>query len=183
MGDTVTYTCTSVLGPATIEWLDIDNENMMLEMDSDVMELALVLGPVSQSMNGRRYRCAVTVGGTSSTTVTLVIQGEPSLVHSTPEFFLHCGEKLVYSTFYVTNNPWLFCHRVFFALWRKLGSGLAVNLLRALMYTICSCRDLHAHTVIGEAAAFRHRHCRQGYQLRAAKMRQTTVQAVISPCM
>ena len=79
VGDTVTYTCTSVLGPATIEWLDADNGNTMLEMDSGVTELALALGPVSQSMNGRRYRCTVTVGGTFSTIVTLEIEGEPTL--------------------------------------------------------------------------------------------------------
>ena len=93
VGDTVTYTCISVQGPATIEWQDIDNGNTVLEMASGVTELTLVLGPVSQS---RSYRCRVTVGGTSSTTVTLEIECEP------------------------TNNPWPFCHRVFLALWRKI---------------------------------------------------------------
>ena len=88
VGDTVTYTCISVLGPATIEWQDADNANMMLEMASGVTELALVRGPVSQSMNGRMYRCSVmTDGGITLETVTLEIEGEP------------------------TNNPWLFCHR------------------------------------------------------------------------
>ena len=65
MGDTVTFTCTSLLGPAMIQWEDRDNEDMVLEMTSEDMvlemtsgmqtELALELGPVSQSMNGGRY--------------------------------------------------------------------------------------------------------------------------------
>ena len=77
VGDTVTYTCTSVLGPATIEWQDVDNGNMVLEMASGVMELVLVLDRVSQSMNGRRYRCRVMMDtGTIVDTVTLTIEGE-----------------------------------------------------------------------------------------------------------
>ena len=78
VGDTVTYTCTSLLGTATIEWQDVDNGNMMLEMASGVTELTLVLGPVSQNMDGNRYRCSVSIGTPIFSVVTLTIEGEPT---------------------------------------------------------------------------------------------------------
>ena len=80
VGDTVTFTCTSALGPAMIQWEDRDNGDMILEMTSGMQtELALELGPVSQSMDGRRYRCRVVFNGdTILDTVTLTIEGEPT---------------------------------------------------------------------------------------------------------
>ena len=63
-----------------IQWEDRNNGDMVLEMTSGVQtELALELGPVSQSMDGRRYRCRVVIdGGTNFVTVTLTIEGEPT---------------------------------------------------------------------------------------------------------
>ena len=64
-----------------IEWQDADNENVVLEMDSGVTGLALVLGPVSQSMNGTTYRCRIMIHSrTSLDTVTLIIEGEPTTI-------------------------------------------------------------------------------------------------------
>ena len=40
VGDTVTFTCTSVLGPAMIQWEDRDNGMLVLEMTS-VMQTEL----------------------------------------------------------------------------------------------------------------------------------------------
>ena len=82
VGDTVTFTCTSLLGPAMIQWEDIGNGDVVLETTSGMqMELALELGPVSQSMNGRRCRCRVVIdGGTILETVTLTIESEPTKV-------------------------------------------------------------------------------------------------------
>ena len=80
VGDTVTFTCTSLLDPAMIQWEDIGNGDIVLETTSGVQtELALELGPVSQSMDDRRYRCRVVIdGGTILDTVTLTIEGEPT---------------------------------------------------------------------------------------------------------
>ena len=80
VGDTVTFTCTSVLGPAMIQWEDRDNGDVVLEMTSGMQtELALEIGPVSQSMNGRRCRCRVQLdSSTILETVTLTIEGEPT---------------------------------------------------------------------------------------------------------
>ena len=80
VGDTVTFTCTSLLGPAMIQWEDRDNGDMVLEMTLGMQtELALELGPVSQSMNGRRCRCRVQLeNSTILETVTLTIEGEPT---------------------------------------------------------------------------------------------------------
>ena len=63
-----------------IQWEDRDNEDMVLEMTSGMQtELALELGPVSQSMDGRRYRCRVQLeNSTILETVTLTIEGEPT---------------------------------------------------------------------------------------------------------
>ena len=88
VGNTVTYTCTSLIGTATIEWQNSSNGNMMLEMASGVTELPLVLESVSQNMDGNRYRCSVSIGTPIFVVVTLTIEGEP------------------------TNNPWPFCPRV-----------------------------------------------------------------------
>ena len=80
VGDTVTFTCISVLGPARIQWEDRDNGDVALEMTSGMQtELALERGPVSQSMDGRLYRCRVVIdGSTILDTVTLTIEGEPT---------------------------------------------------------------------------------------------------------
>ena len=80
VGNTVTFTCTSVLGPAMIQWEDVDNGDMILGMTSGMQtELAVELGPVSQSMDGRRYRCRVVfAGSTILETVALPIEGEPT---------------------------------------------------------------------------------------------------------
>ena len=78
VGDTVAYTCTSLVGTATIEWQDVDNGNTVLEMASGVTELPLVLGPVSQNMDGNRYRCSVSIGTPIFGVVTLTIEGEPT---------------------------------------------------------------------------------------------------------
>ena len=80
VGNTVTFTCTSVLGPAMIQWEDRNNGDVVLEMTSVVQtELALELGPVSLSMNGGRYRCRVQLdSSTILETVTLTIEGEPT---------------------------------------------------------------------------------------------------------
>ena len=63
-----------------IQWEDRDNGDMVLEMTSGMQrELALELGPVSQSMDGRLYRCRVVIdGSTILDTVTLTIEGEPT---------------------------------------------------------------------------------------------------------
>ena len=63
-----------------IKWEDRDDGDMVLEMTSGMhTELALELGPISQSMDGRRYRCRVVIdGGTILDTVTLTIEGEPA---------------------------------------------------------------------------------------------------------
>ena len=63
-----------------IQWEDRDNGDMVLEMTSGMqMELAVERGPVSQSMDGRRYRCRVVIdGSTILDTVTLTIEGEPT---------------------------------------------------------------------------------------------------------
>ena len=63
-----------------IQWEDRDNGDMVLGMTSGMQtELALELGPVSQSMNSRRYRCRVVIDGdTILDTVTLTIEGEPT---------------------------------------------------------------------------------------------------------
>ena len=64
-----------------IQWEDRDTDgDMVLEMTSGMQtELALELGPVSQSMNGRRYRCRVVFDeGTIFRMVTLTIEGEPT---------------------------------------------------------------------------------------------------------
>ena len=63
-----------------IQWEDRDNGDMVLELTSGMQtELALELGPVSQSMNGGRYRCRVQLeNSTILETVTLTIEGEPT---------------------------------------------------------------------------------------------------------
>ena len=63
-----------------IQWEDVDMGYMVLETTSGIQtELALERGPVSQSMNGRRYRCRVAfTGDTILRTVTLTIEGEPT---------------------------------------------------------------------------------------------------------
>ena len=63
-----------------IQWEDKDDGDMVLEMTSGMQtELALELGPVSQSMDNRRYRCRVVIdGGTILDTVTLTIECEPT---------------------------------------------------------------------------------------------------------
>ena len=63
-----------------IQWEDRDNGDVVLEMTSGMQtELALELGPVSQSMDGRRYRCRVVIdGSTILDTITLTIEGEPT---------------------------------------------------------------------------------------------------------
>ena len=79
LGDAATFTCTSLLGPADmIEWLLVDGTSEMSEeMDSGQTSLDLVLDPVSESMNGRVYRCRVTIGGaTVDQDVTVMVQGE-----------------------------------------------------------------------------------------------------------
>ena len=79
VGDTVTYTCTSVLGTAIIEWLDTANGNAVLITLSGVTELDLVLNRISQSMDGRVYMCRVTVEGSPTTRdLTVAIEGEPT---------------------------------------------------------------------------------------------------------
>ena len=86
VGNTVNYTCTSLLGTATFEWQDADNGDTVLEMASNVTKLVLVLDRVSQSMNGRRYRCTATIMDViKSATVTVTTEGEQSLL---PQGFL-----------------------------------------------------------------------------------------------
>ena len=78
MGDTATFTCTSLLGQAdTIEWFIVDGSEMSAGMNSGQTSLELALGPVSESMNGRVYRCRVTISGaTVDQDVTVTVQGE-----------------------------------------------------------------------------------------------------------
>ena len=63
-----------------IQWENIGNGDMVLRMTSGMQtELAVELGPVSQSMDGSMYRCRVVIdGGTILETVTLTIEGEPT---------------------------------------------------------------------------------------------------------
>ena len=64
MGGTATFTCTSLLGQAdTIEWLLVDGTETSLVINSGQTTLALVLDPVSESLNGGMYRCRVTISG------------------------------------------------------------------------------------------------------------------------
>ena len=65
-----------------IQWEDRDNGDMVLGMTSGMQRvLPLKLGPVSQSMDGRRYRCRIAIDGSTIDildTVTLKIEGEPT---------------------------------------------------------------------------------------------------------
>ena len=63
-----------------IQWEDRNNGDVVLEMTSEMQtELAVEIGPVSQSMHGGRYRCRVQLdSGTILETVTLTIEGEPT---------------------------------------------------------------------------------------------------------
>ena len=63
-----------------IQWEDRDNGDVVLEIASGMQtELALELGPVSQSMDSGRYRCRVQLDSiTILETVTLTIEGEPT---------------------------------------------------------------------------------------------------------
>ena len=78
MGGTATFTCTSLLGQAdTIEWLLVDGTETSVVLNSGQSTLALVLDPVSESMNGGVYRCRVTIGGaTVVQDITVIVQGE-----------------------------------------------------------------------------------------------------------
>ena len=80
VGDTATFTCTSLLGQAdTIEWLLVGGSSE--ETNSGQTTLNLVLDPVSESMNGAVYRCRVTIGGaTVDQDVPVTVQGELSFV-------------------------------------------------------------------------------------------------------
>ena len=75
MGDSATFTCTSLLGTAnTIEWLLVGGSSV--GMNSGETSLELVFNPVSESMNGAVYRCRVTIGGTTvDQDVTVTVQG------------------------------------------------------------------------------------------------------------
>ena len=75
MGDTATFTCTSLLGQAgTIEWLLVGGSSV--GMNSAEASLELVFNPVSESMNGAVYTCRVTIDGeTVDQNVTVTVQG------------------------------------------------------------------------------------------------------------
>ena len=80
VGDTATFTCTSLLGQANmIEWLLVDGTSeTAVDTRNDQATLDLVFNPVSESMNGRVYRCRVTIGGgTVDQDVTVTVEGEP----------------------------------------------------------------------------------------------------------
>ena len=82
MGDTANYTCISLLGAATIEWLDVNDSSKVLKMDSEVTQLGLVLNRVAPSIQGRVYACRVTIGGSNTIqSVVVTIQGEPTFIH------------------------------------------------------------------------------------------------------
>ena len=65
-----------------IQWEDRDNGDVVLETTSGMQtELSLELGPVSHSMNGRKYGCRVQLDSNNTLeTVTLTIESEPTKV-------------------------------------------------------------------------------------------------------
>ena len=79
VGESATFTCTSLLGIAErIEWFLVDGASETQQMmNTGQVALDLVLNPVSQSMDGRVYRCRVTIGGSDmDRDVTVTVQGE-----------------------------------------------------------------------------------------------------------
>ena len=76
-----------------IQWEDIGNGDVVLEMTSGMQtELAVELGPVSQSMDGRKYGCRVQLDSNITLkAVTLTIESEPTKVPWPAGFFLYCG--------------------------------------------------------------------------------------------
>ena len=87
-----------------IEWSNVGSGDMVLEMDSGVTELTLVVDRISQSMNDRMYRCRVIMGNsTISNTVALTIEGEPTNNSwpLLPQGVLELGEGGWYLSYYV----------------------------------------------------------------------------------
>ena len=82
VGESATFTCTSLMGMADmIQWFLVDGGSETQQvMNMGQAALDLVLNSVSQSMDGRVYKCRVTIGGDAMDgDVTISVQGKPFL--------------------------------------------------------------------------------------------------------